>query len=366
MRKICIVTAARSEYGYLKWLMKDILDDTSLELQTIVTGGHLSEEQGYTINMIKDDGIPITKIVDVKVNNDSETEICNTMTRYSTGFTKALKDLSPDCLVVLGDRYELLPICSVAYMLRVPIVHLSGGDVTEGALDDGIRNAVTMLATYHFPGTKPSADNICRMRNSGKNVFTVGEPSLDLFNRVDLMTRDQLAENLNLDVEKKWVLCTLHSETMESLEYNISMASNLKQVLTELNASYQVVVTKANTDFGGNEINSILSDLSVDDRFKQIPSLGQLRYLSFMKQVEFVIGNSSSGIVETPFMNIPTINIGNRQKGRYQCGNVHQCDCSYESIKKAVQNIKKMDIDDQYYWGNGNTSSLIVKKLKEL
>ena len=144
------------------------------------------------------------------------------------------------------------------------------------------------------------------------------------------------------------------------------MASNLRDVLKELSDNYQVVITKANADFGGKEINEILGTLCSNSKFRQIPSLGQLRYLSYMKQVEFVIGNSSSGIVETPFMNIPTINIGNRQKGRYQCGNIHQCDCSYESILKQVQNIKKIDIEDMFYWGNGYTSSSIVKKLKEL
>lgn len=180
------------------------------------------------------------------------------------------------------------------------------------------------------------------------------------------MTREQLAENLGLEAKKKWVLCTLHSETMESLEYNISMAKNLRKALKDLNDDYQVVITKANTDFGGKEINDIFAELCTDKKFLQIPSLGQLRYLSYMKQVEFVIGNSSSGIVETPFMNIPTINIGNRQKGRYQCGNIHQCDYFSRDISDAIHNIRRTCIDDQFYWGNGNTSNLIVQKLKEL
>lgn len=365
MKKICIMTAARSEYGYLKWIMKDILDDKDLELQTIITGGHLSYDQGHTIDVIIEDGIPITRIVDAKVDNSSEKSICETMARLLDGFSVVLTELNPDCLVVLGDRYELLPICSAAFMLKIPIVHLSGGDITEGALDDGIRNAVTMLAEYHFPGTEASAKNIIRMRNNKKNVYTVGEPSLDLFNRVKLMSRDEIAENLNISVQKKWVLCTLHSETKESILYNLDMAKNLVLALKELGDDYQIVITKANTDFGGKEINDYIAE-NKPDNVLIVPSLGQLRYLSFMKQVELVIGNSSSGIVETPILNIPTINIGNRQKGRYQCENIYQTDTSFISIRNAIKRLKKKDISDWNYWGTGNTSKKIVEILKGL
>lgn len=369
MKKICVITAARSEYGHLKWLMMDIEDDSNLELQTIVTGGHLSHDQGHTIDIIKEDGIPITEIVDACVDNSSEISVCETMTRYSDGFTKAFSKLNPDCIVVLGDRYELLPICSVAFMMQIPIVHISGGDVTEGALDDGIRNAITMLATYHFPGTQASADNIIRMRGTDKNVYTVGEPSLDLFTRTKLLSREELADNLCLDVNKRWVLCTLHSETANTFNYNVTMAENLKKVLQNLGEDYQIIITKANADFGGREINQILGTAAEKKpaSIKQISSLGQLRYLSFMKQVDFVIGNSSSGIVETPFMEIPTINIGDRQKGRYLCSNIVQSDINYESINTAVANIdKKKAVPDRMYWGDGHTSEKIISTLKRV
>ena len=157
MKKICVVTATRAEYGYLKWLMKDILEDPHLELQVIATGTHLDKTQGHTVDQIIADGIPVTAAVDAQLDNSSPKAICETMSRYSKGFAETLSKLKPDVMVVLGDRYELLPICSTAFMMQIPIAHLYGGDITEGALDDGVRNAVTMLAQYHFTSTEECA-----------------------------------------------------------------------------------------------------------------------------------------------------------------------------------------------------------------
>lgn len=369
MKKICVMTATRAEYGYLKWLMKDILENPHLELQTIVTGAHLCKDQGYTIDLIKNDGIPVTKIVDAEIDSSSSRTISETMARYGMGFAAVLDELNPDCLVVLGDRYELLPICSTAFMMKIPIVHLCGGDVTEGALDDGVRNAVTMMADYHFPLTVDSASNIIRMRNSDKNVFTIGSTSLDIFNRLELLSRNQLAESLKIDSDKNWVLCTLHSETKESIEYNIEMANNLIDALISLDDSYQIVITKANTDLGGTEINKIteIASKKYPEKIKLYPSLGQLRYLSFMKQVKLVIGNSSSGVLESPFLAIPTVNIGNRQKGRYLCDNVESSAIDCNSINSAINKVlnKKIDTKDLFYYGDGHASEKILIILEE-
>lgn len=164
MKKICFVTAARSEYGLLKWLMKDVEASESFQLQIIVTGGHLSKEQGHTIDQIIEDGFNIDDIVDSQLDTSATARIAESMGRMALGFAKAFEVLKPDYVLVLGDRYELLPICNTAFVMCIPIIHLSGGDVTEGAIDDGVRNAVTMLAEYHFPGTQSSAKNIMRMR----------------------------------------------------------------------------------------------------------------------------------------------------------------------------------------------------------
>lgn len=368
MKKICIITATRAEYGYLKWLMKDILADSSLELQVVATGTHLDKTQGRTVEQIVADGIPVTECVDVCLDNSSPKAICETMARYGRRFAETFAKLKPDVIVVLGDRYELLPICSTAFMMQIPIAHLSGGDVTEGALDDGIRNAVTMLATYHFPITEECAVNVCRMRGMDKNIFVTGSTSLDFFNRTEIMTREELAENLGLDINKKWALCTLHPETKQSAEYNRAMVKNLIAAMNAGLSGFQVVITKANADFCGKEINDCMEQAVKENPslFVLVASLGQLRYFSFMKQVQFIIGNSSSGITESPYLGVPTLNIGDRQKGRHRCENIVQSEVSRESIQNAIKEVLcgKYAVKSTY-WGDGNATAKIVKVLKE-
>ncbi len=368
MKRICVVTATRAEYGYLKWLMKDIQADSSLELQVIATGTHLEKTQGYTVEQIIADSIPVSAKVDVKLDNSSPKAICETMARYGNDFAEVFTRLQPDVVVVLGDRYELLPICSTAFMMQIPIAHLSGGDVTEGALDDGVRNAVTMLATYHFPITEDCAKNIRRMRGEDKNIFVTGSTSLDFFNRTDLMAREELAENLGLDINKKWALCTLHSETKQNISYNVRMADNLISAMKESLSDFQIVITNANADLGGQEINKLMMKVANEEanHFIIVPSLGQKRYLSYMKQVELVLGNSSSGILESPYLGVPTVNIGERQKGRHRCENIIQSGIEKneieQSIKEAMSGKYSMP---STYWGNGNDSGNIVRVLKK-
>ena len=254
-------------------------------------------------------------------------------------------------------------------MMQIPIAHLSGGDVTEGALDDGIRNAVTMLATYHFPITRDCAENIRRMRGDNKNIYVTGSTSLDLFKRIKLMTRKQLAEDLCLDINKKWVLCTIHPETKQTIKYNYKMAENLIAVLKKLPKDYQIVITNANADLGGKEINELIVKATEDNSgsFFHVPSLGQKRYLSFMKQTELVIGNSSSGIMETPYLGIPTVNIGKRQRGRHICSNIIQSGIKANEIKLAINEaMSSKSRVKSTYWGNGDATSKIVKVLKKV
>lgn len=369
MKKICVVTAARSEYGLLKWIMKDIEESEHFELQLVVTGGHLLMEQGMTIDQIREDGFRISYIVDEGLNTDSKTKIAKSMGRMATGFADAFEQLKPDYLMLLGDRYELLAICSTAVVMNIPIIHISGGDVTEGAIDDGIRNAITMLAEYHFPGTEASAENIRRMRGSKKNIWVVGEPGLDSFYRESLMSREQLAEDLELDIDKKWVMMTYHSETKKSMDENMRIVRNCIESLIH-EESLQIVVTYANADFGGERINEYLeeSGKNYPDKIKVVPSLGSVRYLSIMKQVQFVIGNSSSGIVEAPFCEVAVINIGNRQKGRYQCQNIIQVNGEIQELTEIIKKLSgsfKMSIRDNAYWGDGHASQRIVSILSE-
>lgn len=364
--KVCIITAARSEYGLLKWVIDGVHRDPELELQLVVTGAHLSEEHGSTVRFIEEDGYPIAARVDMHLASDNRKDIVRSMGYCSQGLAGVLEELQPDVVVVLGDRYELLPIVSAALVIGIPVAHLSGGDVTEGAIDNEVRNAVSMMSAIHFPGVENSAENLRRMLGNNAPVYTAGEPGLESFLRFDLMSRSELAENIGLDVHKKWCLVTLHSETKLSLEENLEMVQNLFNAMQKTK-DLQFVISKANADFGGMQINEFWdkSFKQDTDKYHLFSSLGQRRYLSFMQQTVGVIGNSSSGIVEAPFLGIPVINIGDRQKGRHMCKNVIQCDRTWESINAAfVKMLAQPKIVDTFY-GDGHTSEFIITKLKE-
>lgn len=367
MKKVCIVTAARSEYGLLRWTIDGVQKNPNLELQLVVTGAHLKAEHGYTLKCIEEDGYPIAAKVEMGLNSDTKEAIVESMGRCSLGFAKALSSLKPDIVVVLGDRYELLPICSAALVMNIPIAHISGGDVTIGAIDNEVRNAVTMMATLHFPGVDDSAKNIIRMRNSSENVWCVGEPGLDNFRRSSLMSREELSENIGIPTSNKWILVTLHPETNESLEYNMKMANNIIE-LTESIEDASIVISKANADFGGSQINVYWERISKanPEKYHLYPSLGQIRYLSYMNECFAVIGNSSSGIVEAPCLGSWVINIGNRQTGRHICKNVYQVENNITDIRKAWNAIEsnKEKIIDSFY-GDGCTSEKIVKHIEE-
>lgn len=366
MKKICIVTAARSEYGLLKWVIDGVYHDCELQLRLVVTGAHLSEEHGMTYRFIVDDGYPIAAKVDMQLKSDDKTDIVRSMGHCSEGFADTFAQLQPDVVVVLGDRYELLPIVSAALLMGIPVAHLSGGDITEGAIDNEVRNAVSMMSAIHFPGVESSADNLRRMLGNDAKIFTAGEPGLESFLRYELMERVELAESIGLNTDSRWCLVTLHPETKLSLEANLDMAKNLFEVMQQTEG-IQFVISKANADFGGKQINEFWDDAVKQDtdKFKLFTSLGQRRYLSFMRQANGVIGNSSSGIVEAPFLGIPVINIGDRQKGRHLCKNVIQSGRTKSDMLTAFEEmLQQPRIIDNYY-GNGHTSAFVIEKLKE-
>ena len=368
IKKVCVVTAARSEYGLLRWLIDEIKNDPDLQLQLIVTGSHLSEEYGFTYKEIESDGYTIDYKVDMNLSAADTSGIIKSMGFCMMGMADALASLQPDMLVVLGDRYELLSICSSALLMNIPIAHLSGGDVTEGAIDDQVRNAVTMMSSLHFPGVEDSAKNIARMINSTENIYTAGEPGLDNFERLTLFDRQTLAKNLKIDGSKKWVLVTQHSETKETLDNNLLMASNIIDALEEFD-DIEVVITKANADYGGKEINDYFEKVASHnpEKYKLYSSLGQLRYLSFMKQAFCIIGNSSSGIVEAPYLAKPVINIGQRQTGRYLCSNVITVTGYERSVISELERIMHTPpaLTPEYYYGDGKASVKIKSGIKE-
>lgn len=360
MKKICIVTATRAEYGCLRWLMKDIKECNLLDLQLIVTGTHLSPEYGLTYKQIEEDGFKIDKKVEYLLSSQSSNGIAKSMGLCGISISDAFSELKPDLLVVLGDRYELLPICSTALVMGIPIAHISGGDVTEGAIDNQIRNAITMIADIHFPGTEQSKLSISRMIGSSDNIFSVGESSLDNFNRLQLLSREELSKRLNIDYAKRWILITLHPETKESVEYSIVMANNMMDALSNIENT-ELIVTQSNADLGGVEVNNILKKWS--DKLSNahiFKSLGSQKYFSLFSQIWFMIGNSSSGIVEAPFIGVPVINIGNRQKGRHISDNIIQVSPKYLDIKNAINDVDNIIRVPNYFYGKGNTSHAII------
>lgn len=361
IKNICVVTATRSEYGLLHWIIDFFSKDENINLQIVVTGSHLSEEFGMTYHFIEDDGYVINEKIDMELHTQDIYTIPRSMGICAEKISYAFRRLQPDMIVILGDRYELLPIVNTALLFNIPIAHISGGDVTEGAIDNEVRNAVSMMSAIHFPGTEESAVRLRRMLNTDTNIFAVGEPGLDSFLRYKLLSRPKLADQLNLDATRKWMLVTLHSETKETLDYNLTMARNLYQTMKR-QQGVQFVVTKANADHGGSQINSFWDSVE-EDNIRVITSLGQLRYLSFMYQVECILGNSSSGIVEAPFLGIPVVNIGNRQKGRHICDNVICCGIKQEDIQNSVVNISNYHHVDNF-WGDGHASERIVKYIK--
>ncbi len=368
MKKICFITASRSEYGLLKWIMQGVSDSDKFEFQLLVTGGHLLKEQGFTIEQIQEDGFKIDIAIDCGLDVTNGFTIAGSMGRLAEKTADALNELKPDYIVVLGDRYELLPICSTAYIMRIPIIHISGGDVTSDVMDNGTRNAITMLSRYHFPGTLDSAENIKRMRESSENVWVVGEPGIDAFYREELLSRDELSQLLGISSSDKWVLFTYHPESERSLEDNLKAVMNGLSILEKMEG-YHTVITYANADEGGKEINEKLEEFVANNKskFTLIKSLGHLKYLSFMKQAAFVMGNSSSGIVEAPFMKCPSINIGDRQTGRHLCESVIQCGYTLKDIEIAVNKVEKGEVSfgDNDYWGDGRTSERIIRIIED-
>jgi UDP-hydrolysing UDP-N-acetyl-D-glucosamine 2-epimerase len=369
--KICIVTAARSEYGLLRWLMEEIKNDPELHLQIVVTGSHLSSAFGFTYKEVENDGFIIDAKVDMQLSVKSQKEIAESMGRCAIGLSQVFDQLKPNIVVVLGDRYELLPICSTALIMNIPIAHISGGDITEGSIDNQIRNAISSLAHYHFPGTKESEDRLIKMGINSQYVFMSGEPGLDNFKRLNSKTRDQLATELKLDRTKKWVLMTYHPETKKSLASNLITFNFIIEALSNF-VDIQVIMTYSNADFGGDEINRTIEQVCSKNpqHFISKQNLGQLSYGSLMKQSYFMIGNSSSGIVEAPIVPTPVINIGNRQKGRYMSKNVLNADESLSSIIDAIQTIElqsyKETLFADYYYGDGQSSITIKERLKQI
>lgn len=336
-RKICVVTGTRAEYGLLYWLMKEIQSDEELALQIIATGQHLSPEFGLTYKNIEADGFAINAKVEMLLSSDSPVGIAKSIGLGTAGFADVLDRLKPDIMVLLGDRFEALSAAQAAMVLRIPIAHIHGGETTEGAVDEAIRHSITKMSQIHFVSEPEYRKRVVQLGENPKRVFEVGAVGIDNIVRLKLLSRSELEKQLNFSLGKKFFLATYHPETLTGKSVGEAL-QNLFSALDEF-PDHQIIFTQSNSDAGGREINSKLADYVAKNKERTllVKSLGQLRYLSAMKLCAAVVGNSSSGLLEAPVLHVPTINIGDRQKGRKRSLSVIDCEESKQKIIEAIK-----------------------------
>lgn len=366
-RRVCVVTGTRAEYGLLFWVLKRLRDEPGIELQLVVTGSHLSPAHGLTCQEITTDGFVVTRKVDMKLEDDSPEGITQALGLATIGFAEALAALRPDMLLVLGDRYELLAAAQSALIARVPVAHIAGGDITEGVYDDAIRHSITKMSHLHFVTHDAAARRVRQLGENPAHVFNVGNPGLDHLQHLQLFGREDLARELEFTFRRRNLLVTYHPETLDR-ESTASRIAVLLQALDRLGADVGIVFTLPNADTGNQAIRRQIEDYVVrHDSSRVFASLGQHRYLSVMNEVDAVVGNSSSGILEAPSLHTPTVNIGDRQKGRPQAASVINCGYSADDIMSAVQRAFELDcraVTNLY--GDGHASEKIVAILKQI
>jgi GDP/UDP-N,N'-diacetylbacillosamine 2-epimerase (hydrolysing) len=369
-RRICVVTSSRADYGLLKLVMKNIESDKELILQTVVTGTHLSSKYGLTYREIESDGFRINRKVKILSSDNSSRGLLKSMANCQLKFPSIFSELKPDLIIVLGDRFEIFAITSVALVACVPVAHLHGGESTEGAIDEAFRHSITKMSHIHFVANDIYRKRVIQLGEQPSKVFNVGGLGVDCINSLSLIKRDELESNIGFKLKNKNLLITFHSVTLES-------GSTKKQFL-ELLAALRplketgLLFTLPNADTDGLVIIKLINEF-VSNSLNAIvfKSLGQLHYLSCMSQMDGVIGNSSSGLLEAPSLKIPTINIGDRQKGRLQASSVINCRPEKSYIEKAIKKLDskrflvsiKKTINP---YGKGGASKKIVKIIKNL
>lgn len=338
-RRICVVTGSRAEYGLLFWLLHEIQDDPDLELQLVVTGMHLAAQHGETWRVIEADGFGISAKVDMLLADDSDVAMTKSVGLGTIGMADAFASLDPDVIVVLGDRFEILSAAQSAMLGRYPLAHIHGGELTEGAIDDSIRHAITKMAHLHFVTAEPYRQRLLQMGEAPNRVHMVGAPGLDNISRLSLLDRDNTEDALNIAAGETFFLVTYHPATLGSMTPAAAVAELIAALESDRNR--RIVVTGVNADPGHSAVGQAFHAFAAANpgRVSVHASLGQLLYLSAMRHCSAVIGNSSSGVIEAPAMGVPTVNIGDRQKGRLRTPSIIDCqehrDAIIESIARA-------------------------------
>ena len=361
-RKICVVTGTRAEYGLLFNLMRAIQQSAEFELQLVVTGMHLSSEFGLTYKQIEADGFAIDEKVEMLLSSDTATGIAKSIGLATIGFSDAFERLQPNLLLILGDRFEMLAAAQTALVMQIPIAHLHGGECTFGAYDDAIRHSITKMATWHFTSTASHRKRVIQLGESPKRVWNVGAVGIENILKLPLLTRDRLFTNLKLNIDQPMFLITYHPET--NLQTN-GVYSLLKALSNYTNVN--LVFTKANADNGGREINKAIEKfVSQHANAKVFDSLGQQRYLSAEKYANVVIGNSSSALIEVPYLHTPTVNCGDRQAGREKPSSVFDCRLEATEIEKAIEAALLYTGPYDQIFGDGHVVERIMNHLREI
>ena len=370
MKKVCVVTGTRAEYGLLYFLMKEIQKEQNLKLQLIVTGMHLSSEFGMTYKDIEND-FKIDKKVEMLLSSDTPVGISKSMGLAQISFSECFAELKPDLVVLLGDRYEIFSAASSAMIANIPIAHIHGGETTEGAFDEGIRHSITKMSHLHFTSTEEYKNRVIQMGENPNRVFNVGAIGIDNIKKLKLLSRASFEESISFKLNKKNILVTFHPVTLEDATAE-EQFSQLLDAIDELKET-TIIFTKANSDTSGRIINCMIDEYVSKNVHKSVgfTSLGQVRYLSALQYVDAVVGNSSSGLLEAPSFKIPTINIGDRQKGRIKAASVLDCNPIKNEILAMIQRVYKDEVFIESLktlknpYGDGETTIKILNTIKQ-
>lgn len=365
MKKVCVVTGTRAEYGLLKPVIHKLFYSEQIELQLVATGMHLSPEFGLTYQEIERDGYTITSKIEMLLGSDTASGITKSMGVALIGFADYFEAYKPDMLLILGDRYEMLAVAVAATIARIPIAHIHGGETTEGAIDEAIRHSITKMSHLHFTATEEYRKRVIQLGEHPTRVFNVGALGVENVKNVSLMEKAELEENIRFTFSDKTLMVTYHPVTLENMTSGEQFQTLLEVI--DANKEVKVIFTKANADTDGKSINAMIDEFvgKNSDRCVAFTSLGQLRYLSALKYCCTVVGNSSSGIIEAPSFGIPTVNIGDRQRGRVCAKSVISCGNDRNAIEQALtialsSDFRKEMMDVENPYEGSNTSEQII------
>ncbi|MDB3938927.1 UDP-N-acetylglucosamine 2-epimerase [Candidatus Pelagibacter sp.] len=369
-KKVCIVTGSRAEYGLLYWLIQAVKEDQDFELQLIVTGMHLSSEFGFTYKEVEQD-FKINKKIDMHLSSDTSVEISRSMGIAQTSFSEAFYELKPDIVVVLGDRYEIFSAAVAAMISRIPIAHIHGGEATEGLIDEAIRHSISKMSHLHFTAAEEYSSRVIQLGEEPNRVFNVGGLGIENIKKLKLLSKKEFENSINFKLNKKNILVTFHPVTLEK-QTSEKQFQEILEILDELEDT-NIIFTKTNSDIDGKIINKMIDQFTFknSNKSKSITSLGQLNYLSALKHVDLIIGNSSSGLLEAPSFKIGTVNIGDRQNGRLKAESVVDCLTDRKNIKEAIERVYSDKFQEllkkvKNPYGEECASQKIIKVLKNV